>query len=136
MTVLKAIRTSQRVMASEFVFNFGDTMVDINGVSKLISADGTFTVINLPMGAVVTLGSLIVEVAGAGTVAFGTAAVPAGFLAATSAAAAGYTPLTGFGLLANDGSNVVMTVAGFTSGKARIRVTYTIDGKADDVIPN
>lgn len=142
-----AARGAQPVMSMDFGFAFNDTMVDVNGLSKTFgSAFGTsvFEAINLPAGAVVVGGEVIVEVAGVGptayTLAVGTAGTPEAFLAATDLKAAGRTPLTGLGLQANDGKNVritvAATVANATAGKARLRIEYVIDGRATEVNPN
>lgn len=98
--------------------------------------------IPLPVGAVITGGELIVETAYVGptvaTLAVGTAASPAALLAATDLKTVGRTALLLTSpLLAQDGSNVRMTlaytVANATAGKFRLRVMYTVDGRALEV---
>jgi hypothetical protein len=135
-------------MSAEAVFSFNDTMRDINGVLKTFGSSfgdaGVFDIINLPLGAVVVGGELIVETAGVGptayTVAIGHSGSSTAFLAATDLKTLGRTALTGLGLAANDGKNVritiASTVANATAGKFRIRVNYTTDGRITEVNPN
>lgn len=150
MALKQATRGAQPVMSTEFVFSFDDTMKDVSGVTKTFGAvytdAGVFEVINLPLGAVVIGGDLIVETQGAGptayTAAVGTSGSAAAFLAATSllTSAGTRTALTGLGLGANDGKNVrvtiASTVANATAGKFRLRLEYVIDGRITEVNPN
>lgn len=141
-------RGAQPIMTAEFVFGPGDTMRDINGVEKTFGAvfadGGTFDAINLPNGAIVLGGSLIVETAGAGptayTVAVGTAANATQYLPATDLKTVARTPLTGLGLASYDGKNVritvASTVANATAGKFRLRVDYAIESRITEVNPN
>lgn len=147
MALLKATRTAQYPLVAEFTFNFNDTMVDIAGVTKTFGSvfgdQGTFDVIPMPLGAVITGGELIVETQGVGptayTVSVGNSSSATAYLAATSVltAAGTRTALTGLGLGSNDGKNVritiASTVANATAGKFRVRVMYTIDNKANEV---
>jgi hypothetical protein len=147
MALLKAARTSQYPMVSEFTFNFNDTMVDVNGVTKTFGSvfgdQGTFEVIPLPPGAIIVGGELIVETAGVGptvyTVSVGNTGSATVFLGATSVLAAGRTALSGLGFnaVANAGGNIriaiASTVANATAGKIRVRVMYTVDNKAMEV---
>ena len=150
MPLIQATRGAQPVMSAEAVFSFNDTMRDVNGVVKTFGSvfgdAGVFEVINLPLGAVVVGGELIVETAGVGptayTVAVGHSGSAAAFLAATDlkTAAGTRTALTGLGLQANDGKNVrvtiASTVANASAGKFRLRVNYTTDGRITEVNPN
>lgn len=148
MALKKATRGAQKVMSTEFVFNFDDTMTDVNGLLKTFGAvytdAGTFEVINLPIGAVVIGGELIVETAGVGptayTVAIGHSGSGNALLAATDLKTAARTALTGLGLAFNDGKNVritiASTVANATAGKFRVRLEYVIDGRTEEVNPN
>jgi hypothetical protein len=149
MALLKATRTAQYPLVAEFVFNYNDTMVDINGVTKTFGSvytdAGTFEVIPMPVGAIIVGGELIVETAGAGptayTVSVGNSSSATAYLAATSVLSAGRTALTGLGYnsVANAGGNVriaiASTVANATAGKVRVRVAYTLDGRAQEVVP-
>ena len=150
MATLIKTRSAQYPLYAEFVANFGDQMLDINGILKTFGAvytdAGTFEVINLPNGATIVGGELIVQTAGVGptvyTISVGTPGATAAMLAATSVLSAGRTALTGLGLVgtANSGGNVQITiastVANATAGTFRVRVFYTIDGKANEVVPN
>ena len=150
MPLIQATRGAQPVMTAEAVFSFNDTMRDVNGVVKTFGSvfgdAGTFDIINLPNGAVVVGGELIVETAGVGptayTVAVGHSGSAAAFLAATDlkTAAGTRTALTGLGLAANDGKNVRVTIASTaanaSAGKFRLRVNYTTDGRITEINPN
>lgn len=151
MALLKGNRSAQYPLVAEFAFNYNDTMVDINGATKTFGSafgDGSiFEVIGLPVGAVIIGGEVIVETAWAGstaaTVTVGTSADRDKLTNDTTVdlKTAGKTLLTLTGVIsmvANDGKNVSMTtaftVANATAGKARIRVMYTMDGRANEVI--
>lgn len=150
MALIQATRGAQPVMSAEFAFSFNDTMKDVNGVTKTFGANfndaGVFDAINLPLGAVVIGGDLIVETPGVGptayTAAIGTAGSATAFLAATTLLSAAGTrvALTGLGLAAVDGKNVrvtiASTVADATAGKFRVRLEYVIDGRICEVNPN
>lgn len=143
MAKLIATRTSQDVLVAEFIFNYNDTAKDsVSGVEKTFGSVFTdnivFDAINIPVGAQILGGDMVVETAGAGptayTVAIGTAASASAYLAATSILAAGRTALLLTApLSSNDGSNirvtVASTVANATAGKVRIAVMYKIDGR-------
>lgn len=146
MALLKATRTAQYPLVAEFVFNYNDTMADVNGVTKSFGSTytdaGTFEVIPLPLGAVITGGEVIVETAGVGptayTVSVGNSSSATAYLTATTLLSAARTALTGLGLGSNDGKNVritiASTVANATAGKVRVRVEYTIDGRAQETV--
>ena len=148
MALKQATRGAQPVMSAEFTFGFDDTMKDVAGVTKTFGAAfadaGVFDAINLPLGAVVVGGELIVETAGVGptayTAAIGHSGNATAFLAATDLKTAARTALTGLGLAANDGKNVRVTIASTaanaSAGKFRLRVNYTTDGRITEVNPN
>lgn len=150
MAVKKATRVAQPVMSAEFNFSFNDTMTDINGVSKSFGSTytdaGVFDVINLPLGAIVVGGELIVETQGVGptayTAAIGSSASATAYLAATTLLSADNTrvALTGINLPDTGGKNVRLTiastVANATAGVFRLRVEYIITGRAVEVNPN
>lgn len=152
MALKKASRSAQRLLAAEFTANFNDTAVDsVTGATKgfgtTIAENLIFDAINLPAGAVIAGGELIVETAGVGptvyTVKAGVAGDDACYLAASDLLAAANTryPLLLTKALASNaaGLNVritlASTVAVATAGKFRLRVLFTIDGKADEVYP-
>ena len=161
----QATRSAQYPLFSELVFNFNDWVVDSTtgvkmtmGSSVANSADpaeanltgpvaGTviFDAIKMPRGAVITGGEMIVDTAYVGptaaTVKAGIAGNDAALLAATSVLAAGRTPiLLTSPALCNGGADVRLTlnytVANATAGKVRFRVFYTIDDRANEVIPS
>lgn len=147
MAKLTATRGAQYPQVAEFVFNYNDTMVDVNGVTKTFGSvygdAGTFEVIPMPVGAVVTGGEVIVETAGVGPTAYtvnvGTSSVATAFASAVDLKTAARTALTlSTPLACNDGKNVriaiASTVANATAGKFRVRVTYTIDNRAQEVV--
>lgn len=107
----------------------------------------TFDCIPLPTGAVVIDGEVIVEQAFAGigagaTLNLGISGAPAAFLSAFDLDAAlvgSRTPLLLTSALgSNSGQNMRMTTAGLsataTAGKLRVRVEYTIDGRANETV--
>ncbi len=121
---------------------------DPNGtISGLTAGTGvTLDCIPMPVGAVIIGGEVIVESAFAGvgagaTLSLGiagntTALVNAMDLDAAAAGSRTALALTA-PLLSNSGQNLRLTTSGLTAtataGKARVRVQYTIDGRASEV---
>lgn len=148
MAKLIAARGAQWPLMSEFTFNFDDTMVDINGVEKTFGKTfGDLIVcspINLPDGAVVVGGELVIETQGVGptayTVSLGDSASATRYLNAASLLAAAGTrtalTLTGFRTTENIRMAINSTVANATAGKFTIRVLFTLPGKVNEVVPN
>lgn len=147
MAKLTATRGAQYPQVAEFVFNYNDTMSDVNSVTKSFGSTytdaGNFEVIPMPVGAVVTGGEVIVETAGAGPTAYtmnvGTSASASVFASAVDLKTAARTALTISSPLAcNDGKNIriaiTSTVANASAGKVRVRVAYTIDNRAQEVV--
>mgnify|MGYP000848202847 CR=1 FL=1 len=159
---LLASRTAQYPLIAEFAFNWNNWVVDsADGAKKTLgstvalstdpsetlltgaaAATIVFDAIPLPPGAVITGGELIVETAYAGstaaTVSLGIAGTTTALLNAVDLKTAARTALTITSpLLANSGQNlratIAYTVANATAGKARLRVMYTIDGRASEV---
>jgi hypothetical protein len=145
MALLAATRTSQDVLCAEFIFKFNDTAVDsVTGASKTFGSVYTdaliLDAINLPVGAEILGGHLVVEDQGAGptayTVKLGTAASDAIYLAASDLKAADntrYALLLTSALGSADGSPIRLTIASTaanaTAGKFRITVLYKKDGR-------
>jgi hypothetical protein len=145
MAVLKATRTSQDLLCAEFIFNYNDTATDsVAGTSKTFGSVYTDAIvldaINLPVGAEIVGGHLVVEAQGVGptayTVALGVAGNTACYLAATSLLTAANTRtalLLTSALASTDGSpvrlTIASTVANATAGKFRITVLYKKDGR-------
>lgn len=107
----------------------------------------TFDAMLIPNGAVITGGEVIVETAYVGPTAATLSVGIAGSLTALANAVdlktAGRTALTLSNtsqLIANGGANLRLTlaytVANATAGKVRVRVSYTIDGRAQEVVTN
>ena len=147
MSVLKAARTTQNVVTSEFTFNFDDTMIDKDGVSKDFKTVGTSfvgDVINLPPSSIVTGGEVVTETAVTGSTAYNVSIGDSGsatrYLGATDRVTAGRTALVPTGFVNVDGLNLRLTVAptaaAATAGVVTVRVSYMVRGKANDVVPN
>lgn len=146
MALLKATRNAQWPLMAEFTFNFDDTMVDVNGVTKDFKTFGGNPVveaINLPANANVIGGELIVETAYAGTtvatVSIGDSASATRYGSAINLMSAARTALTltGFrGAGENLRLTFNLTVANATAGKATVRVLYTIQGRSNEVQTN
>ena len=150
MALKKATRSAQWPLVATFTANFNDTAVDaVSGTEKSFGADYLNPVIadiiNLPAGASIIGGDLVVDVAGVGptvyTMKLGVAGDDACFLAATTLLATSRTAL----LLtkpaaAVNGLNVRATIASTeanaTAGKYTVRVMYTINGRANETYPN
>jgi len=158
-------RTAQRVMETDFNFSFNEWVVDPTdsakktfgstpalstdpteiGLSGPVANTVTFDCVNMPLGAVIVGGSLIVETAGVGPTAYtaslGVAGNLTSVLAATSLLAVGRTPMPlTLPLVSNGGQNlrltVAYTVANATAGRFRVRIHYTIDGRAEEAMGN
>jgi hypothetical protein len=162
MSKLLAARTAQYGLTQEFVFNWNNWVIDsADGAKKTLgstvalSTDPaevlltgpvantiTFDGGNLPPGAVLTGGAVIVETAYAGSTAATVSVGIAGSLTALANAVdmktVARTALTLTSpLLCNTGQSVRMTiaytVANATAGKVRVRLDYTVDGRANEV---
>lgn len=145
MSTLKAARTSQYPLVAEFVWNFDDTMLDVNDASKDFGAADTgaevFDVINLPPGSIVLGGEVVTETAfDAATynVSVGDSDTADRYLSATDKKSTGRTALVPTGYRNTDGLNIRLTVNAAdacTTGKATLRVEYIIEGRASEVQP-
>lgn len=149
MALKKITRAAQWPLVAEFTASFSDTATDavtgaVKGFGTTIAENLILDAIALPQGAVVCGGEVIVETQGVGptayTVKLGVAGDDACFLAASDLLAAAntrYPLLLTKQLAANDGKDLRLTmastVAAATAGKFRIRVMYTIDGRADNL---
>lgn len=159
---LFASRSAQYPLVAQFLFTFNNWVndsVDLAaktlGSTVALSTDPTqaglvgpvantvvFDCIPMPVGAVITGGEIIVETAFTGstvaTLSLGTAAATTSLANAVDLKTVGRTALTlTSSLAAGDGSNLRMTlnytVANATAGRVRVRVMYTIDGRAGEV---
>lgn len=149
MALKKITRAAQWPLVAEFTASFSDTAKDavtgaVKGFGTTAAEDLILDAIALPQGAVVCGGEVIVETQGVGptvyTVKLGVAGDDACFLAASDLLAAAntrYPLLLTKQLASNDGKDLRLTmastVAAATAGKFRVRVMYTIDGRADNL---
>jgi hypothetical protein len=162
MTKLTAARGSQYLLEQEFTFNWNNWVVDSADLTKktlgstvALATDPnetgllgpvantiTFDGLNLPPGAVIMGGAVIVETAYAGSTAATVSVGITGSLTTLANAVdmktVARTALTLTSpLLCNTGTNVRLTiaytVANATAGKVRVRVDYTIDGRVNEV---
>lgn len=145
MSKLNASRSAQWPLVSEFTFNFDDTFVDVNGVTKSFGAafadNLVGNIMNLPDGAVLIGGEVVVEIAGVGptayTLSLGDSASPTRYANAVDLKTAGRTALSlsGFRTSENIRATISSTVANATAGKATVRVMFTIPNRANEVVP-
>lgn len=142
MALLRTARSAQYPLVQEFVFNFNDTMVDTNGVTQNFSAVAAPVVLafKIPAGAVVRAGDIIIETAYVGptaaTISVGDSGSATKYASAVDLKTAVRTAL----IVPNAvtaGLDVLFTfsftVAPATAGRARVRVEYTIEGRANEV---
>ena len=161
MTKKVASRNAQWPLVQEFVMNWNDWAIDsVSGVKKTLcstvatSTDpaepnltaGTnlvFDAIPLPIGAHIISGTVQVETVfngtGTNTMSVGIAGATTTFTTTTDLETAGITAFamtTTIPLVCNAGANIRLTFANggadATAGKVRVRVLYTIDGKANE----
>lgn len=134
-------RTAQYVVEAEFSWSIGDTMLNTAGVvDEFASAAAhAFDIINLPPGAVILSGSLVVNTAFNGStyaLIVGDSAVTNRYLATADRKAAAITPLVPTGYI-GQGENLRMTVTPTgttTAGAGTIRIQYIVTGKANEVV--
>lgn len=143
MAKISKARAAQYLLVQEYVFNFADTVVDVNGVTKSFAAhadDPVFPMFDLPQGATIMGVDLVVEEAYVGpTVAelsIGVAGTPDKFIGTEDLLTAGpgvamKDPQAAGGMEIIGSLN--LTVANATAGKVRVRVMYTIDGRGQEV---
>jgi hypothetical protein len=130
--------TAQRVLLSEFTFNFDDTLGDAAGALASLGAAGVFPIIKLPSDAVIVGGDLTVLTAGATATAWtfslGDDSGATKYLAATSLLSAARTALTLTGQPVNGDLKATIAATGSPSaGRASLRVMFIVPGKADVV---
>ena len=143
MAKISKTRAAQYPLVQEYVFNFADSVVDVNGVTKSFAAhadDPVFPMFDMPQGAVImNIDAFVEEVFVGPTVA------------ALSVGVAGEAGkyIADMDLLTADNSDdfktpaiaggeeilgtLAMTVADATAGKVRVRIMYTIDGRGQEV---
>ena len=146
MADLKITRGAQWPLVAEFTLNFDDTMTNTAGVSKdfgktNVAETNSFDIINLPYGAVVIGGDVstetVFDTAGL-DIAVGDATTADRYLSATDVKAVGRTALVPTGYV-SDGAALRISVQcddACTTGKATVRVLYTIRNRTNEVQPN
>lgn len=143
MAALKASRSAQWPLVATFKFDITDTFVDINGVSKAFSASApVFDLINLPQGAIVVGGQMMVTTASndssTATLKIGDSVTDNRYLAATSIKTPASTAFTLTGY-EPAGLNLRVTLANAggdaTAGTVRINVFFILNGRANEVYP-
>jgi hypothetical protein len=152
MSTLTATRGAQWPLMAEFTFNFDDQMVPVSGgtaisgttavdFGKTNIAATVFNLINLPYGAVVVGGEWVTETAfdTAGyTITIGDSTTADRYLASADKKAAARTALTLTGYV-SDGAAIRLGVTNTdvcTTGKATLRVLYTIRGRLNEAQTN
>ena len=140
MAVLKASRTIQNVMEASFSWTSADTMIDINGASTGFSSAAAHTVdvINLPPGACVVSGEIVVTTAFNGStypIVVGDSATADRYLTTGDRKAAALVPLvpTGYVSLGESIRLTITPTGSTTAGACTIRVRYTVAGRANEV---
>lgn len=158
MAALKTSRAAQWPLLAEFTFDVSTAVADtmpttvgntIGGASPAYNATGVvmgsvgtnvYEIANMPPGATVIGGEVVVETAVAGptvsTISVGDSGSATRYLGATSMLSAARTALTltGFrGAGENIRITVNNTVAAATAGKVTVRVLYTVQGRQNEV---
>lgn len=146
MADLKITRGAQYPLVAEFTFNFDDTMNNTAGASKdfgktTVAETNSFDVINLPYGAVITGGDVVTETVfdTAGLdVTVGDSTTGNRYLTSTDVKGVGRVALVPTGYV-SDGAAVRISVQcddACTTGKATVRVFYTIRSRINEVQAN
>lgn len=140
MAKLNAARVAQYPLVAEFTFNFNDTIKATDGVVKAFNAASLVAdLIDLPMGAVLIGGEVVVEVADSvsttWTLSLGDAASATRYANAVSLKTAARTALTLTGFRATKPIRATLAATGSapTGGKVTVRVMYVITGRANEV---
>ena len=151
MATLNKTRAAQWPLVAEFTFNFNDRMVPLSGGTAISGTSAvdfgetnivatSFGVINLPPNAVVIGGDYVVETAfDAATYAVivGDATSTNRYLTTADRKALGRTALVPTGYV-SDGGTITIGITNAdvcTTGKATLRVMYTIRDRANEVNP-
>lgn len=144
MALVKKVRAAQVPLVLEFVINMADTMANTSGVVQGLNAAGAFDFADPPPGFVLVSGSAVTETALSGggvtaaTLALGDSASASRYAAAATVLAAGAvvnavpTGYTGQGESLR--ATLAFTGGSPTAGKIRVRLLYTLDGRANEVL--
>lgn len=146
MANLIATRAGQEVINSSFVFNFDDQMVPVSGGTAIAGTTRVdfgktnivataLDIIQLPVGAVILSGELVVETAfdtASYAVIIGDSASTNRYLTTADRKGAARTELTPTGYRSlGEPLRITITNADVcTTGKATVRVQYVIDNRA------
>lgn len=139
MAKLNAARGAQYPLMAEFTFNFNDTIKATDGVVKALNAALVADLIELPQGAVVVGGEIVVETADSAsttyTLSLGDSASATRYANAVSLKSAARTALTLTGFRATEPIRATVAVSGSapTAGKVTVRVLFTIAGRVNEV---
>lgn len=139
MAKLNAARGAQYPLMAEFTFNFNDTIKATDGVVKALNAALVADLIELPQGAVVVGGEIVVESADSAsttyTLSLGDSASATRYASAVSLKSAARTALTLTGFRATEPIRATVAVTGSapTAGKVTVRVLFTIAGRINEV---
>lgn len=139
MAKLNAARGAQYPLMAEFTFNFNDTIKATDGVVKALNAALVADLIELPQGAVVVGGEVVVETADSAsttyTLSLGDSASATRYASAVSLKSAARTALTLTGFRATEPIRATVAVTGSapTAGKVTVRVLFVIAGRINEV---
>ena len=158
MAKIIAVRGAQRLLVSEFIASYNDTMLSTTGVLSTFGSVYTdapiFDVINLPYGAIISHGEVIVDTVYTGntaaTIKVGNETTDGLYLTATTmmsitagtkypftmnVASGTDTAVSAIGGYAGKNVRVTLThtATNSTAGKFRVRVYWSIEGKMDEV---
>lgn len=142
MAKLNATRGSQYPLVASFEASFGDSMVATDGVEKaLFTAGGVFDAIQMPQGAEVIGGELVVDVAsddtGTATVSIGDATDDTRYGATEDLKSAARVALDLTGYVNTLGENLRLTIANANgdaaAGKFHVNVMYVVRDRVNEV---
>lgn len=144
MALVKKVRASQVPLVLEFVINMADTMANTSSVVQGLNANGAFDFADPPPGFVLLSGSAVTETALSGggvtaaTLALGDSSSATRYASAATVLAAGATvnavPTGYTGQGESLRATLAFTGGNPTAGKIRVRLTYTLDGRANEVL--
>lgn len=145
MAQLRKTRGAQRPLVAQFAFAFNDTMANTAGTTAapINSTSGTtFDIVDLPPGAIVVGGEVIVDTAftttGAATISLGDSASATRYANAVNMKAAARTALTVTGYNNVGGLSLRMTLSladtAAAAGAVRIQLQYIIDQRVDEAL--
>lgn len=145
MSVLIASRGAQWLKTAEFTFNFNDTMLDVNGVSKDFGLTNTsattWEIIKLPPGSTVQGGEIVTETAfdtASYAVVLGDSTTADRYHASADLKGAARVAVLTPGFRNTAGLNVrigITNADACTAGKMTVRVNYTVADQINEAVP-